>query len=156
MFVDVKEANLNAQCDEEKRVDLLDEFQERGVYAQVVSMAARHEESRVGVGRRLLVQIDGGRVQKRQGSTHDFLPSRNASEGGRARRRFQFCRNGVRVEADQVKIVRLVRCQGQKSRPRVRGAGTAVVPSIRVRWRQKTKLHAMRTSVCSTVPSRSK
>ena len=93
MFVDVKKAHLNVRCDEEEWVELPNELVE-----PVRKIAVRHEESRVGVGKLFLAKTDDGRVQKRQRSIHEFLPSRNASESRRARGRLHIRRNRVGVE----------------------------------------------------------
>ena len=79
-LLDVKNVHLNARCDEEWWVELADECEERGTYAKLSRWLYL-----VGVGRRQRAKIDVAQVQKMQNSTRDFLPSRDASDGRRAR-----------------------------------------------------------------------
>ena len=83
-LVDVKKVHLNARCDEKWWVELADECEERGTHAKlsrwlyIMRKAAwAWEDDKAN--------IDVAQVQKMQNSTRDFLPSRDASDGRRAR-----------------------------------------------------------------------
>ena len=118
-------------------------------------MAVRHEESRVAVGRRLLAKPDDGRFWKRQSSTRDVLPSRDASESRRARRRLHVF-TGTESELRKI-ISKLCEWYGVKvpgilKVPGVPGSGRRDVQEIEIlgrtlRWRNKVLSTKRRTSI---------
>ena len=84
MFVDVKKVHLNAKCDEEEWVELLDEFKKGWEVRLVEEMAIRDEKGSVGMGGRLCKKTGGGQVSTRQSSINDILPSQDANASHRA------------------------------------------------------------------------
>ena len=108
MFVDVKKAHLNAKCDEEEGVELLDEFKKHWEVRQIAEMAVRDEKGSVGMGGRVRKKTGGGWISTGQSSINDILPSRDAGASCRAWRRLHVCRHRVRIEEDSGEDARVV------------------------------------------------
>ena len=108
MFVDVKKAHLDARCYEEW-VESVDECGKPGKCSKLRRWLYGMRRAVSGwednYARKLT--MDGIRSGG-AASTHDLLPSQDASEGRRARRRFHVRWHRAGVEEDQVKNVRVV------------------------------------------------
>ena len=115
MFVDVKKAHLNARRDEVEWVELADELEEHGWYAKLrkwlYCMRKAASECEDDYSRKLTMD----RFRRGREASTIFLPSRNASESCGGRRRSHVRPSRVGVKEDQIKILRVVRCQDSRN-----------------------------------------